>query len=63
MAMPPTHIFHSMLVHEALMAVLSSYGYGLLVLYRLKLIRPTTGWFRQKTSLLHTTDRSAAGLF
>ena len=33
MATPPTHIFHSMLLHEALTAVHSSYGYGLLHTY------------------------------
>ena len=33
MATPPTHIYHSMLLHEALTAVHSSYGYGLLILY------------------------------
>ena len=31
MAMPPTHICHSMLVYEALTAVHSSYSYGLLI--------------------------------
>ena len=30
MATPPMHIYHSMLLHEALTAVHSSYGYGLL---------------------------------
>ena len=30
MATPPTHIYHSMFLHEALTAVHSSYGYGLL---------------------------------
>ena len=30
MATPPMHIYHSMFLHEALTAVHSSYGYGLL---------------------------------
>ena len=38
MATPPTHIYHSMSVHEALMAVHSSYGYGLLARYTCRLI-------------------------
>ena len=30
MATPPMHIYHSLLLHEVLTAVHSSYGYGLL---------------------------------
>ena len=33
MTTPPTHIYHSMLLHEALTAVHSSYGYGLLAIH------------------------------
>ena len=33
MATPPMHIYHLMLLHEALTAVHSSYGYGLLLKY------------------------------
>ena len=36
MATPPTHIYHLMFLHEALTAVHSSYGYGLLVYIRVK---------------------------
>ena len=48
MATPPTHIYHSMLLHEALTAVHSSYGYGLLlrVIYIM----------REETSLGHVTQ-------